>query len=225
MRDITPRIAIELIAHEGIVREAYRDGGGVWTWSVGITDASGHAVVPRYKDNPQSLAHCLGVFLWLLRTRYLPQVLAAFGAHALTEAELGAALSFHWNTGAIGRATWVQQVVAGDSTAARRAMLQWARPAALLPRREREAALFFDRRWSGATTALVYDVAKPGYTPCRPARVEIADTIDAVFDTGDAQPGPPAATPSAPSPPAAPAAAPPAATGGRPGNWFDRLFG
>ena len=75
---ITPRIAAELIAHEGIVREAYRDSVGVWTWSVGITDASGHRV-GRYRDHPQPLSRCLEIYLWVLQNRYLPAVLQAFG--------------------------------------------------------------------------------------------------------------------------------------------------
>ena len=97
---ITPRIAAELIAHEGIVREAYKDSVGVWTWSIGVTDASGH-LVGRYKDNPQSLERCFEIFEWLLRTRYLPAVQEAFAGHELKEHELGGALSFHYNTGAI----------------------------------------------------------------------------------------------------------------------------
>ena len=52
---ITVKIAQEIVSHEAIVREAYKDSVGVWTWSVGITNASGHKVFPRYKDNPQSL--------------------------------------------------------------------------------------------------------------------------------------------------------------------------
>ncbi|ODU67873.1 MAG: hypothetical protein ABT11_18735 [Novosphingobium sp. SCN 66-18] len=164
MRDLTPRIALELIAHEGVAREAYRDSVGVWTWSVGITQASGHAVFPRYKDNPQPLEHCLAVFLWLLRTKYLSAVLAAFGAVELTEPQLGAALSFHWNT-----------------AGARVAMLDWARPPALLPRRRREQALFFDGVWTADGTALVYDVAKPAYRPAGANRVAIAPAIARLF--------------------------------------------
>lgn len=181
MRDLTPRIALELIAHEGVAREAYRDSVGVWTWSVGITQASGHAVFPRYKDNPQPLEHCLAVFLWLLRTKYLPAVLAAFGAVELTEPQLGAALSFHWNTGAIARAGWVRRFVAGDAAGARVAMLDWARPPALLPRRRREQALFFDAAWTADGTALVYDVAKPAYRPAGANRVAIAPAIARLF--------------------------------------------
>ena len=102
-RPLTPMIVGEILQHEGLAREAYRDSVGVWTWSVGITDASGHKVA-RYRDNPQPLERCLEVFMWLLTTRYLPAVNAAFGAFDPTEHQLAAALSFHYNTGAIARA-------------------------------------------------------------------------------------------------------------------------
>ena len=71
MRTLTPRIVAEVLQHEGLAREAYRDSVGVWTWSVGITDASGQNVA-RYRDNPQSIERCLEVYVWLLTARYLP---------------------------------------------------------------------------------------------------------------------------------------------------------
>lgn len=176
MRDITEKAALEIVAHEGIVPEAYRDSVGVWTWSVGITDASGHHVM-RYKDNPQPLEKCLAVYLWLLRTKFLPAVLQAFGNHEPTEAQLTAALSFHWNTGAIGRATWIKSFVAGRVADAEAQIMNWTRPASLTERRRRERDLFFDGVWTGDGTALVYDVAKPSYKPVRPHRVPIGDAI------------------------------------------------
>lgn len=211
MREITPRIALELIAHEGIVTEAYKDSVGVWTWSVGITDASGHKVFPRYKDKPQPLEHCIGVYLWLLREKYLPPVLAAFGAHEPTEAELGAALSFHWNTGAIGRASWIRRFVDGDRKGARKAMMDWARPAALLPRRRREQSLFFEGKWNEDGTALVYGVAKPSYQPSGGKRIGIRAPVEGLFAGSRAVPTPP--SPSAP-----------AKTDASKPSWFDRLF-
>ena len=66
--DITERVALELIQHEAIVQEAYKDSKGIWTWGVGVTSASGHSV-ERYKDNPQPLAKCLAVEVWLLREK------------------------------------------------------------------------------------------------------------------------------------------------------------
>ncbi|MDT0506671.1 glycoside hydrolase family protein [Novosphingobium sp. MMS21-SN21R] len=183
MREITPRIALELIAHEGIVTEAYRDSVGVWTWSVGVTNASGHKVFPRYKDKSQPLEHCIGVYLWLLREKYLPPVLAAFGPHDPTEAELGAALSFHWNTGAIARANWIGRFVAGDVAGARKGMLGWARPASLLHRRRKEQSLFFDGTWSSDGTALVYGVAKPSYQPACGKRIDVRALTESLFET------------------------------------------
>ncbi|MET0251239.1 MAG: hypothetical protein ABW203_03590, partial [Novosphingobium sp.] len=60
-RDITARIAIELIAHEGIVREAYLDSRKVWTWSVGLAETGGFNI-KQYKDNPASLEACLEAY-------------------------------------------------------------------------------------------------------------------------------------------------------------------
>ncbi len=180
--DITPRIAAELIAHEGVVCEAYLDSVGVWTWSVGLTDASGHRV-GRYRDNPQPLSHCLAVFIWALRRNYLPAVLAAFGTYQPQEHELAAALSFHWNTGGIARAEWMKLAMASDRVRARTAMLNWARPVSLLGRRRKEQALFFDGIWSEDGQALVYAVSKPSYRPVNGKRVAIADLLVKAFES------------------------------------------
>jgi len=176
MKDITPKIAAELVAHEAIVREAYKDSVGVWTWGVGVTDASGHKV-GRYKDHPASIARCLEIYIWLLRTRYLPAVLKAFDGFDLTEAQLGGALSFHYNTGAIGRASWVREFKHGRMDASRAEFLAWNKPAAIIKRRTKEADLFFANVWSNDGTALVYEVAKPSYKPVRPKREPIMEAL------------------------------------------------
>ena len=209
MRELTPCIVLELLAHEGLVPEAYRDSAGVWTWSVGITDASGHRVHPRYLDRPQPLEHCLGVFLWLLRTRYLPAVLAAFGAQDPAEHELGAALSFHWNTGAIGRAEWVACWRAGKRDAARDAFLSWCRPPEILARRRRECDLLLHAAWSGDGTTLLYEVAKPSYHPVRGRRVNVAKLVTGLLAAEDRPPVEPNSIPASQPRP----------------SWFDRLFG
>jgi lysozyme len=205
---LTPRTVGEILHHEGLVREAYRDSAGVWTWSVGITSASGHRV-ERYRDNPQSIARCLEVFVWLLTTRYLPAVLAAFGAYVPQEHQLAAALSFHWNTGAIARAAWLKRFLAGDP-GARDAFLDWRRPPEILPRRRAERALFFDGEWAGDGTVLVYEVAKPSYRPVDPTRVEIGPTLKGLL---------PAASPDRCE--ALKPRGPPASSVE---TWFDRLF-
>ncbi|WP_170601210.1 lysozyme [Ruegeria arenilitoris] len=180
---ITPRIAAELISHEAIVREAYLDSVDVWTWSVGITSASGHTVWPRYLDNPQTLRRCFEVYEWAIRSNYLPAVETAFAGHALTEAQLGAALSFHYNTGAIDRAVWVRRWKAGDVAGARRAIMYWRRPPEIRPRRRNERALFFDGVWSGTGTGTEYQVRKPSYRPdwSSAATVQIGDVLQDLF--------------------------------------------
>ena len=214
MRTLTSRIAGEILQHEGLAREAYRDSVGVWTWSVGITDASGHRVA-RYRDNPQPLERCLEVFLWLLTTRYLPAVNAAFGAFDPSEHQLAAALSFHYNTGAIARASWLKRFLDGDAEAARKAILDWRRPAEILPRRRRERDLFFDAKWSGDGRVAVCEVAKPGYRPVRPRRLAVDEVLNGLLANDGVVNSPR---------PKDETAHPVGVRDSRTANWFERLF-
>ena len=212
MRTLTPRILGEILQHQGLAREAYRDSVGVWTWSVGITDASGHKVA-RYRDNPQTIGRCLEVFVWLLETRYLPAVLAAFGPFEPEEHQLAGALSFHYNTGAIGRASWLKRFLDGDVEAAREAILDWRRPPEILPRRRRERDLFFDAKWTGDGKMAVYDVSKPGYRPVRPKRMPVEILLNGLLGRVTAPDCDLAETPDT-------TALPPSDNR----NWFERLF-
>lgn len=162
---ITVRVALELIDHEAIVPEAYKDSKGIWTWSIGVTNASSHAVYPRYKDNPQTIEQCLRIYAWLLKEKYAPDVYEAFAGRALTEAQFAAALSFHYNTGAIGRASWVKSWLAGEVEHARREFMDWRNPPEIVGRRTKERDLFFDGKWAGSGKAKVIQVRKPSYTP------------------------------------------------------------
>lgn len=162
---ITVRTAAELAVHEALVREAYKDSVGVWSWSIGITNASGHTVHPRYKDKPQTLDRCFDVYVWLLREKYAPAVRKAFEGHSLTEEQFAAALSFHYNTGAILTADWVKLWKVGDISKAKTSFMNWRKPAEIIPRREKERDLFFDGKWSGNGVVRVLGVRKPSYQP------------------------------------------------------------
>ena len=177
---ITSKVAQELVAHEAIVREAYKDSVGVWTWSVGITNSSGHKVYPRYRDNPQTLRRCLEVFLWVLDKKYAPAVDEVFAGHTLTEEQFGAALSFHYNTGGIRVATWAKQWKAGNVAGARKSFMNWKKPPEIIPRRKKERDLFFDGTWSSTGKATEYPVKKPQYTPDWPRakKVDIKPILD-----------------------------------------------
>jgi GH24 family phage-related lysozyme (muramidase) len=161
---ITPKIMAEIVSHEAIVLEWYKDSKGIGTWGIGVTNASGHSV-DRYKDNPQTIERVLEVYAWLLKEKYLPDVLKAFKRRALTEAQLAAALSFHYNTGAILRADWVESWLGGNVRGAAKEFMNWKVPASIIPRREAERDLFFDGTWSGNGVTTIWPVNKPSYSP------------------------------------------------------------
>jgi lysozyme len=179
---LTARGAAELVGHEAIVCEAYLDSEGVWTWGIGVTDASGHTV-ERYIDHPAPIGECLAVFVWLLREKYLPAVEQAFAGFTLTEAQLSAALSFHYNTGAILHASWVSLWKSSHIDMARSSFMDWNRPASIVGRRQAECNLFFDGKWSSDGKATVFPVLKPSYRPNFAAgtRVDVLTPLKALI--------------------------------------------
>lgn len=166
MTTLTPKAVAFLASEEGLVLEAYKDSVNVWTWALGVTNASGHQVYPRYLDKPQTLERCLEVSVWLIQNKYLPAVLKAFDGHDLTEAQLAAALSWHWNTGAILKTDWVKMVRDGKPASARQFMVtHYLNNGMLTDRRKREAALFFDGAWPSPMLCPVYPIKLPSHTP------------------------------------------------------------
>lgn len=100
----SPKGIAFLERHEGVVLKAYRDPVGIWTIGAGLTKASG-VVTPKAGmviskgDASRLLSLALG-------RNYEPAV-----ARAMPKAlqhEFDGGVSFHWNTGAIGRASWVK---------------------------------------------------------------------------------------------------------------------
>lgn len=159
---LSERMLLEIAEHEGLVLEVYLDSVGVPTWGFGVTAESGHAI-GRYKGRRSTVVRAIEVYEWLLRTKYLPEVVRAFGnwSGQLTEAQLTAALSFHWNTGAIGQADWVQSFMLGRRERAWSEFMNWSRPREIIPRRKAERALFFDGRWSQDGVVTIYDRVNP----------------------------------------------------------------
>ena len=175
---LTKNMVMELAGHEGLVRQAYKDSVGVWTWSVGITSASGH-LVERYIDNPQPLERCLAVWEWVLREKYAPDVVEAFDRN-LSESQFAAALSFHYNTGAIKRASWVKDYNAGRVTQAYEKFMNWSKPSEIIPRRKAERDLFFTGKWSNDGTMTEYTKVGAGYQPIWSSarKVNVDDILD-----------------------------------------------
>ncbi len=127
---------------EGVVLVPYRDSVGVWTIGVGHTKAAGH---------PDPKGH--GIITYNDALDMLARDIRKFEADvnkALTtpvkQHEFDALVSFHFNTGAIGRATLTKLLNRGDRAGAAKAFMNWTRAGknqrALLYRRTAETELF-----------------------------------------------------------------------------------
>lgn len=151
---VTARIAEEMIHHEALVRKAYKDSVGIWTWSVGLTSRSGHNV-ERYIGKPQPLEHCLGVYLWALDS-YAEAVSKRFLGFDLNEQQFGCALMWHYNTGGIATASWPRYLMSGQLGLAESSFKSWNKGTVggkkvvipgLVSRRSKEWDLFENGTW------------------------------------------------------------------------------
>ncbi len=156
-------VALEVASHEAIIRQTYKDSVNKLTWCVGMTNATGHNV-ERYIGNPAPLQHCMNIYAWALKN-YAAGVYRAFAGHDLTKAQFAAALSFHWNTGAIERASWVKLWKQGKIAEARKAIMNWVTPPEIRGRREKERDLFFDGKWSNNGTMTEYTRVRSNMSP------------------------------------------------------------
>lgn len=165
---VDEKVALETASHEALIRQAYKDSGNKWTWSIGLTSATGH-MVERYIGEPQPLEHCLAVYIWAL-DNYADQVRAVFADHPLTQAEFAAAVSFHWNTGAIKEASWVKFFKQGDFDNAEESFRSWNKvggkiSVGLASRRDKESELLFRGKWSNNGRVLEYTKLTDRSTP------------------------------------------------------------
>lgn len=132
----------ERLRADGLV-EAYPDpasGGAPWTIGWGATGPDiGPGTVWTQAECDARLERDL--------VRYAADVSQAIGEAATTQNQFDALVSFHYNTGAIGRATLTRKHVAGDHAGAVREFARWNRAGGrvlrgLTRRRAAEAGLY-----------------------------------------------------------------------------------
>jgi len=140
--------------HEGDVLRAYRCPAGHWTIGAGLTAASG-VVTPR--AGMTITAEESGRLLALaLQRNYEPAVRRVMpGAH---QHEFDGGVSFHFNTGAIGRASWVRAWIERNWGAVADGLRAWRKGGGkvlpgLVRRREEELALIRDGIYRSAPAA------------------------------------------------------------------------
>lgn len=150
---------IEIASHEGIVTSPYRDSVGVWTVGIGHTSSAG-SPSPASNRREFPIAEIMKIFAKDI-ARFENRVNKAFTV-VLRQHEFDAAVSFDFNTGGIHKASWVKHINANNRSAARKAFMNWRKPPEIIPRREKECALFFKGKYTSGGFANVYPASASG---------------------------------------------------------------
>jgi lysozyme len=163
---------IALIGHEGIVPGPYLDSVKVMTYGVGHTAAAG---APDPAKLPPGMPDNLDAELQMV-FRVFRRDLAKYEAEVaraikvpVSQHEFDAAVSFHFNTGAIGRASWVKSLNAGQRYRAAEQIMNWSKPKEIIARREAEQLLFTDGVYPSEGVT-VWSVGRDRRVIWRPAR-------------------------------------------------------
>ena len=141
-----------LAVHEGIVPGPYLDSVGVWTYGVGHTAAAGPPhpeVMPR--GMPANIDAAIGRAIDVF-SRDVEAYAAAVDRAVkvpLSQHQFDALVSWHFNTGAVGKASLIRKLNAGDYAGAGRGLMDWKIPASIIPRRKQEQALFLHGTYPG----------------------------------------------------------------------------
>ncbi|WP_156965328.1 lysozyme [Paracoccus sphaerophysae] len=208
-----------LVAHEGIVPGPYWDSANppVLTFGIGHTSAAGDpdpAKMPR--GMPADLDAALRDVFRVFRTdlaKYEAEVRRALNGMKVQQHEFDAALAFHFDTGAIARASWVKSWRAGNRRAAEVEFMNWRSPASIIPRRKEERNLWATGQY-GAKRAAVWPVSAAGKITWKAVRTLSQSEVIAMLrpDEVARPPGKPAdggwTAPAAPVPTSAQASAP-----------------
>jgi len=198
---------VALICHEGIVPAPYLDSVGVWTFGIGHAETSGldpnPAQMPRaYPANMDlALREVFRVFLADL-PKYESDVLRAVKV-PLKQHQFDALVSWHFNTGAAGKASLIKVLNSGNYAAAGRGLMDWKKPPEIIPRRREESKLFLTGEYPHGR-ATVWRTDGKGRMIWKPKAVLSDEEVFALLNSVTPQKAPP----SAPKPIAAPTPAP-----------------
>ncbi|RWR13816.1 glycoside hydrolase family protein [Paenirhodobacter populi] len=189
---ISDRGLVALMIHEGIVPGPYLDSVGVWTYGVGHTRAAG-LPDPKYmpRGMPADMDAELSEVGALFRKdieKYAADVRKAVKV-SLAQHEFDALVSFHYNTGAIARATLVKTLNAGDRAGAGRQFMSWVKPVEITGRRKSEQALFLNGTYPTGNIN-VWQVNGSGRITWKAARVLTSAQALALVGTASAETAP-----------------------------------
>lgn len=136
---ISDKGLMALISHEGIVQSRYKDSVGVWTIGVGHTKAAG-GINPETFTGKMTIAEVFNL-LRIDVAKYEAEVARALKV-PVNQHQFDALVSWHYNTGAVKKASLIKKLNAGDFEGAARGFDAWVKPAEIKPRRMDEKVLF-----------------------------------------------------------------------------------
>ena len=150
----------EIMLSEAAVINRYKDSKGIWTIGVGHTKYAG-GVDPAKVTRTLSFDEVMEMFSEDL-PKYEKDVNNAVKV-PVTQYEFDAMVSFHFNTGGIGRAQFVKDLNAGKSRATVAAgFMNWSSPPEIVGRRNREMELFRTGKYTTNPRASVYPASTSG---------------------------------------------------------------
>lgn len=157
--NISARGLAELAALEGIVTSRYKDSKGIWTIGIGHTSAAGPpdpATFTEYLTVDKALS------LFKDDTKRYAADVSSILTVPVTQYEFDALVSFHYNTGAIRRASLVKSLNAGNRQQAAAQFMSWSTPPEVVGRRTKEMNLFRTGAYSTDPKANVYPATATG---------------------------------------------------------------
>lgn len=152
---------MELISHEAIVPMPYRDSVGVWTYGIGHTRAAGS---PKPSTMSKGVATTIDEVIAVFKKdiiKYEDGVNKAVKID-LKQHEFDALVSFHYNTGAIARATATKKLNLGDRVGAAKSLISWNKPPEIIERRRKEQKLFLHGEYASDGMVTVYQASSSG---------------------------------------------------------------
>jgi len=161
---------------EGLRTRAYQDSVGVWTIGYGHTAAAGD---PKpVAGMVLTVAECEAILKRDL-AKYEREV-SSLVKVPLSQEQFDALVSFHFNTGALGRSTLLKRLNAGDYAAVPSELRKWTKAggkvlAGLVKRREAEAALFM------SASPVLPDVEPSADAPKIPPGIRLINWLRSLF--------------------------------------------
>ena len=156
----------EIAGHEGIILSPYFDSVNILTWGIGHTKAAGS---PDPASLPMGVAQPIEAVLSTFKrdmAKYEADVNRAVTV-PIEQYQFDALVSFHYNTGAIARASLVKKLNAGDRAGAVAGFDAWHKPPEIIGRRDREKRLFREGIYAHGGKALASPADVKGWVNYR----------------------------------------------------------